>query len=199
MDPYDQSRAAEFFLKINKNGPLPDQSIKAYDGLDCCWEWMAGKEGQGYGCFWFRRKQDKSHRVSWILHQGEIPKGLYVLHKCDNRRCVNPDHLFLGSLRDNIADRHTKGRSNYAKGNRRGCITHPESVLRGDNHPSRLKPWTRPRGSAHGISKLTEDQVIEMRNLFAASPTTYASLSRQFGVSPIMIKHIIKRTYWKHV
>ena len=193
------NRAEVFWGRVDKNGPTPDQSVKAYQGLGQCWEWKAGIDGQGYGCFWVKPKQMKTHRVSWMLTFGQIQDDLYVLHRCDNRACVNPSHLFIGTCEDNIADRHGKGRSNSPKGDKQGHITHPESVLRGDQHPSRLKPWTRPRGSAHGISKLTEAEVIEMRSNHQNTGASYKSLARRYGVSDVMIKHIIKRTYWKHV
>jgi hypothetical protein len=79
---------------------------------DDCWEWQGGLQSkkEGYGQFWTNGKQIGAHRYSWILHYGKIKKGLYVLHKCDNRICVNPKHLFLGTITDNHKDMVAKKR-----------------------------------------------------------------------------------------
>jgi hypothetical protein len=61
------------------------------------------------------RKTTSAHRVSYVVHKGPIPDGLYVLHKCDNRKCINPDHLFLGTHQDNIDDREAKNRNNHTR------------------------------------------------------------------------------------
>lgn len=82
---------------------------------DGCWEWTASLSSQGYGMLKVGGKHGaamRAHRLSWLLHHGEIPAGQCVLHHCDNRLCVRPDHLFLGSQLDNIADRDKKGRWN---------------------------------------------------------------------------------------
>lgn len=75
-----------------------------------CWEWSAGRNAQGYGLFWFRGSMKRASRISWELHHGPIPDQLWVLHKCDNPGCVNPDHLFLGTRSDNMKDMHAKSR-----------------------------------------------------------------------------------------
>ena len=74
-----------------------------------CWLWRANCNPEGYGQFWLNGKLEKAHRISWTFKHGAIPDRLLVLHKCDNPPCVNPEHLFLGTDRDNSRDRIRKG------------------------------------------------------------------------------------------
>lgn len=83
-----------------------------------CIEWTGAKSGDGYGTVSVDGKQKAAHRVAWENANGPIPSGLWVLHKCDNPLCVNPDHLFIGTAKDNTQDCIRKGRRNTQRGSR---------------------------------------------------------------------------------
>lgn|SRR3990167_3823034 len=95
-----------------------------------CWIWIGGKIGDGYGSIYFYGSRLLTHRVSWILLRGDIPEGLEVLHQCDIRACVNPDHLFLGTQLDNMRDCASKKRLNNSGENNPRHILTEEMVLR---------------------------------------------------------------------
>lgn len=156
-----------------------------------CWEWIAGKSKAGYGMITARKISPHplyAHRVSWMLRNGSIPDGLFVLHECDNPACVRRSHLFLGTQRDNNRDRHRKGRT--ASGDRNGARTKPER-----------NPFVRNRGSGltgekHPMAKLTRKQVNEIRRLFARGVNRH-QLAKRFGISDPHADRIVKGLVWK--
>lgn len=144
-----------------------------------CWLWLGHLSlKSGYGLFRMTpRTEDRAigaHRASWALHRGAIPEGMFVCHKCDNRACVNPDHLFLGTGNDNMADAARKGRMNWKKG----------APLR-----------NFPKGEWHHKAKLIARDVREIR----ASSDKGVDLARLYGVTPTNITRIRKRKVWRHI
>ncbi len=93
-----------------------------------CWLWTACSDKDGYGKIQKDGEKCSAHRISWELSHGEIPDGLHVLHKCDTPACVNPNHLFLGTIQDNNADKLCKGR--VSSGERHGRAKLSESDVR---------------------------------------------------------------------
>lgn len=100
-----------------------------------CWNWNAGKSKTGYGVFWLDGKQQSAHRVSYNFYIGTIADNMVVCHSCDNKSCVNPNHLWLGTQSDNVHDMLDKERTN------------------------------QPKGEKHWNSKLTEEDVSKIREM----------------------------------
>ncbi len=98
--------AQRFWSKVNKDGPLSESCPH----LGPCWIWLGRFHSEGYGTFGVNTRQVFAHRYSWELHNGPISAGLFVCHHCDVPSCSRPDHLFLGTHADNMADMKQKGR-----------------------------------------------------------------------------------------
>ena len=143
-----------------------------------CWGWTAGTNHNGYGQFWVDGKMVKAHRLSYELYTRPIPEGMKALHTCvGNRKCVNPDHLYLDTQKQNMVDKVNQNRQSRT----------------GPKVPARQK------GSDHGNYKLTELQVLEIRELYTTGNHTQAYLAKMFGVGQTRISFIVNLKSWAHV
>jgi hypothetical protein len=169
---FDAQNTERFWPKVDKSG-----------GPDACWPWM-GNRSRGYGHFRFNpgRHTLSAHRVAYFLGHGENPGTLFVLHRCDVKICCNPAHLFLGTTTDNMRDAKAKG-----------------LLCSGDNHYSRIRPELVLRGTRHGMSKLTESLVAEIRALHATGSFKQIDLAAKFGISQSIVSHVLRRETWTHV
>jgi len=166
-----------------KSLPLEERFWPKVQKSEGCWLWTAYVDLNGYGEMHLKSEKgrcERAHRVSWMINRGPIPEGMDVLHKCDNPPCVNPDHLFLGTQKDNVLDCIKKGRN--------------PTILYGPG----LK------GEQHGMSKLTEKQVIDIRHRYVAGVNAFYrsnkdELAKEFGISPNHIWQICKGRVWKHL
>lgn len=145
-----------FWLRVDKTGE--------------CWEWIGcrNQSRRGYGFIGVNGKLYQAHRVAYFLHSQVDPLQFLVCHKCDNTRCVNPNHLFLGTPADNMADRDKKQRGKF------------------------------PVGERNGQSKLTEDDVVDIRKQYESGRTQKA-IGLQYGVDHSTIGRITRRVDWSHI
>lgn len=126
------------------------------------------QEERGYGQAKFMGKHISASKASYIVYKGEIPEGMFVCHSCDVRECINPLHLWLGTPKDNQQDMIKKGRNRNSK------------------------------GSDHGQSKLTEEQVIDIRKRLLNGESGI-SITKLFNISSVLVSMIKKNKRWKHI
>lgn len=157
MPPF-RPLAERYWDKVNKDGPVVRPE------LGPCWSWNGQIAKNGYGRLNLGAAMGgaigHAHRVSWEIHNGPVPSDLWVLHRCDNRECSNPEHLFLGTNQDNIADMAAKGRR---KGER-SCMA---KLTESDVHAIRAKIGTSTGGilaKEFGVSPRAIRDVATRRN-----------------------------------
>lgn len=137
--------------------PIEQRFWPKVDQSGDCWTWRGSVDSGGYGTIKGATNQNlKAHRVSWVLAKGDIPRGLDVLHRCDNRRCVRPEHLFLGTDTENMADMVQKGRSAKLPGERNPAAKlTPEQV----NEIRQSKEFSTTLAARFGVHKETVGRI----------------------------------------
>lgn len=146
------------------------------DGDDCL-VYAGARDKDGYGVIQYRRKPRRTHRLVWSwANEADIPAGMVVMHKCDNPPCCNPEHLRLGTVADNNADRSAKGRTTRS----------------GPNVPH------HPNGELHPMHRLSEDEVRQIRR-WVREGWTQASVADYFNISRASVSLIVNRKPWGHV
>lgn len=150
---------------------LHDRLFRYVRKTDGCWFWTGAKISTGYGLIRIDGSGRLVHRVAWELYTGQpVPLSMCVLHKCDTPLCVNPDHLFVGSRADNVHDMDAKGR----------------------------RVNNQSRGEWVATSKVTEQNVIQIRQMFAAG-ISRRSIAHTFGIALPTLYQIVRRKTWRHV
>lgn len=131
-----------------------------------CWEWKNYRDNFGYGTIWWKGKPRLAHRVAYEISNGDIDNNLLVCHRCDNPKCCNPDHLFLGTNKDNVIDRNKKGRQ------------------------------ARPKGESNSQSKLTWEIAGEIRRRYQSGGVSQRSLASEYGVNQSQVYRIVNNLRW---
>lgn len=139
-----------------------------------CYEWQGALTYNGYGRIGVNGKVQRVHRVAYELAHGPIPEGIVVCHRCDNPRCCNPDHLFLGTTQENVDDKVRKNRH---------------------------KPFTSEQviGEKNPRALLTAADVTKIRKRYARSGVTLKQLANEYGVHFDTISKVINHVTWSHV
>lgn len=169
-------------------------------GPDDCWVWTGPVDESGYGRIMWKKRTMRCHRIAYELATcTKLPyigkkshkDSIYVLHRCDNPPCCNPNHLFLGTPHENALDAAAKGRTKSGKES--GRYVEPRSL-----DPNWAPPAKGVFGSGHHKAKLTEVDIIAIRTRREAGEHL-SPLAKEYGVSVSTICGIAKHLFWRHV
>jgi hypothetical protein len=149
-------------------------------GPDACWPWAGPRDSNSYGQLWWEGRLRLAARVMLELQGHLFQRGECALHRCDNPPCVNPQHLFVGTHKDNSDDMIAKGRDAKAYGDANGSRKHRERM---------------PRGEGHHGAKFTNQEVAEI----LASRESGASIARRYGVHRSCVNRIRSGVTWRHL
>jgi uncharacterized protein YerC len=181
-----------------------------------CWLWMGATNSDGYGWFWLDG-HIKAARVAWVLYRGDLPNGLHVLHHCDNPPCVNPDHLFLGTSADNVADMVRKGRASRKTPGAKLTSEQVLSILHDSREyrtiakqfnvssPTicaikRGKIWRSViQGQALDSQRRLSIQDVQHIRERLSKGETGRTIAAYYGISESQISNIKHRRHWDHV
>lgn len=158
------------------------------DPVNGCWLWIGSISPTGYGQ---STTGGHAHRASWRIHRGEIPDELCVLHRCDVRPCVNPDHLFLGTRTDNSKDMVAKGRQSSGERHSLRCTRGPEH--------SRIRKESASKGDDHHTSKLTIKIVKECRKRRKDTGCSFGKMAKEYGVTKATMRRAVVGITWSHI
>jgi len=157
---------------------------------ESCWIWPSKNR---YGAVRFSVGKERSwlvHRFSWLIHRGEIPAGMCVCHTCDVSRCVNPDHLYLGTHAENMRD--MKNRKRYK-------VPSKEDCKKGYGLGLKLHPAPIRRGERQYNAKLTDAQAREIKELVGPKGMTHRAVAKMFGITHKTVWEIYHGLRWAHV
>jgi hypothetical protein len=177
---FHRRRGVPRFLKghnaLDRAGPAERFWSYVVKG-DGCWLWAGGRQNGGYGTFRDRPGHSvKAHRYSYQLCHGPIPPGLCVCHTCDNRACVNPAHLFLGTHQDNMDDRSRKGRQAVLRGEANGRAKLTACQAEAIRRRRKSGETGRDLACTFGVSRATIDRITYGRSWQAVPPTAQGQL-----------------------
>ena len=182
--------------------PLEMQRFMKYVEVSAegCWIWYGGKKPSGYGVFKILKSSHQAHRASYAIFCGEIPAGSLILHSCNNPSCVFPGHLRIGTVAENWRDMESAGRASYQRYPDKWLATclHMNAVRKpatGERNGAYTKPHRVRRGELNGRSKLTAQDISEIR----ASTLPSKLLALRYPVSATRINQIRRRAGWRHV
>lgn len=156
MTPKKVSNSKRLTIEMRLlNRTKEDEAISSPHVDTPCWICSASKRLHGGApILKIKGRKISVSRIAFFLWRGVIAEGLLVCHKCDNPSCVNPEHLWLGTHKENMKDMTDKGRA--ATGTRSGAYTHPEKLVRGDRHWTRTSPEKLARGDSHWARRIPE-------------------------------------------